>query len=356
LGKFGFIIHPLELQDLSRKLLFSDRIPEFILEKLIKLLPQIKVSHITGLKSSQGPEAEGCLIGCTLTSKQMMELPPKKVLKQIIKAAKKAQKAGAKIIGLGAYTSIVGDKGVTVSKHLDVPVTTGNSYTVATAIEAVKLAASKLDLDLQNINVAIIGATGSIGKACARLLAFEVEDLTLVARNELKLKEFANFLKKKYIKRVNYCTNVNEALTEAQIIITVSSSINSIIDVEKLNPGSIVCDVARPRDVAKQVNKRRDDILVIEGGLVEMPGSVDLNFDLGLPANTIYACMAETMILALEGRYENYTIGKDVCLEKVKEIQRLAKKHGFKLAGLRYLQKEVSEQQFAKVREAVLST
>ena len=48
-----------------------------------------------------------------------------------------------------------------------------------------------------------------------------------------------------------------------------------------------------------------------------------------------YACMAETMILALEKRYENFTLGRDLTVKQVETIERLAKKHGFKLAGFR---------------------
>ena len=38
---------------------------------------------------------------------------------------------------------------------------------------------------------------------------------------------------------------------------------------------------------------------------------------------TSYACMAETMILALEGRFENYSLGRDLTVSQVKEIARL---------------------------------
>ena len=64
----------------------------------------------------------------------MVEMPEAYVLK-IIKAGKVAEKLGAKIVGLGAFTSIVGDAGVTVANNLNIAVTTGNSYTVATALE-----------------------------------------------------------------------------------------------------------------------------------------------------------------------------------------------------------------------------
>lgn len=351
--QFGFLLHPLQVNDLARKFPISKQIPNSILRQVIRFMPQIKLSHITGIESRLGNKAEGWLVGCTLTSEQILNLPVEHVLKQIISAAQKAEKLGAKIVGLGAYTSIIGDGGRKVANKLDIPVTTGNSYTVATAVKAVKKAADKLGIVLPETHLAVIGATGSIGEACVQLLADEVNDMSLVARDESKLRRLTASIKSNHkLNRVDYSTDINKALSEAEVVITVSSAIDSIINPNNLKPGAIVCDVARPRDVAKQVNESREDILVIEGGIVQLPGQVELNFDLGLPLGRIYACMAETIILALEGRYENYTLGKSVSLETVKEIQQLADKHGFQLAGLRYVGEKIGQQRFKQVRQA----
>jgi fatty aldehyde-generating acyl-ACP reductase len=66
--------------------------------------------------------------------------------------------------------------------------------------------------------------------------------------------------------------------------------------------------------------------------MVKIPGAVDFHFNFGMPPTMAFACMAETMLLALEGRYENFTLGRDIPVEKVKEIERLAEKHGFGVA------------------------
>ncbi len=92
-------------------------------------------------------------------------------------------------------------------------------------------------------------------------------------------------------------------------------------------------------------------MLVIEGGVVEVPGDVNFNFNFGFPPKTAYACMSETMILALEGRYESFTLGKDVSVEQVEEISRLAEKHGFKLAGFRSFERAVTDEQIAQIRK-----
>jgi hypothetical protein len=60
--------------------------------------------------------------------------------------------------------------------------------------------------------------------------------------------------------------------------------------------------------------------------------------------------MAETMVLALEGRFEDYTVGKDIALEKVNEIAALAHKPGFRLSGFRSFEREVTDEQIELVR------
>lgn len=70
-----------------------------------------------------------------------------------------------------------------------------------------------------------------------------------------------------------------------------------MIEPEHIKPGAVVCDVARPRDVSWRVHQQRDDVLVIEGGMVEVPCLVDFGFDFGFPPGKAFACMAETMAL-----------------------------------------------------------
>jgi fatty aldehyde-generating acyl-ACP reductase len=62
--------------------------------------------------------------------------------------------------------------------------------------------------------------------------------------------------------------------------------------------------------------------------------------------------MAETITLALEGRFEDYTLGKDITRQKVKEIAAMAAKHGFCLSGFRSFEREVTEEQIEAVRRS----
>lgn len=347
--KFGFIVHPLTAKDFSRKFPVAKNWSDGFVEGIMKYIPPFKVSNITGIESPKA-SAEGWFVGCPLTSRQMVEMPEPYVVNKIIKAGKVAEKLGAKVVGLGAFTSIVGDAGITIAQNLKIAVTTGNSYTVATALEGVRQAAKIMGKSMDRTNVVILGATGSIGAACAQILAREVRYLTLVARNEAKLERIAEQILKSTGLAVRITANTKATLRVADIVIAVTSAVDSIIEPEDLKPGAIICDVARPRNVSRRVAEIRKDVLVIEGGVVEIPGDVNFGLNFGFPPKTAYACMAETMILALEKRYEHFTLGRDLTVKQVETIDQLAKKHGFKLAGFRSFERALTVEEITLIK------
>ena len=73
------------------------------------------------------------------------------------------------MLGLGAFTSVIGDAGITIAKELDVPVTTGDAYTVSIAVEALREAAKLMNIDLAKSTAAVVGAGGTIGRVCTEL-------------------------------------------------------------------------------------------------------------------------------------------------------------------------------------------
>jgi predicted amino acid dehydrogenase len=365
---FAFIIHPIDAKrDVSRKFpLFGRVLNERQIDFFSTFFPPVYISEIEGITSqATGKEIKGWFIACPYTPRRMMELPEQMVYRKIIQTGRLAEKLGAQILGLGAFTSVVGDAGITIANALDVPVTTGDSYTVMVAVDALREAACVMDIPLKSATVAVVGATGAIGQVCAELLADEVERLYLIGRSEEKLEELRDRLKacaepsdvlslskgRSIRKRAELIVSTKmDVLESAQLILTVTSAIHDVIRPEFLQPGSVVCDVARPRDVSAMVAAVRDDILVIDGGMVDVPGPVDFHFNFGFPSGKAYACMAETMALALEGRFEDYTLGKHLTRQRVEEVDAIAKKHGFRLSGFRSFEREVTEQQIESVR------
>jgi predicted amino acid dehydrogenase len=279
----------------------------------------------------------------------MMTLPSQTVYRKVIATAHLAERLGAKLVGLGAYTSVVGDGGVTISRSVNVPVTTGDSYTVASAVEAMKKAAASRSIDLSCATLAVVGATGAIGAVAAEMLAEEVPCVVLIGKRFDRLAEVKARCEK--VGAEVLVSNDLNMLRQADLVLTVTSAVEAIVQPQHLKPGAVVCDVARPRDVSKAVAEQRDDVFVFEGGLVEIPGpEASFNFDFGFPPKTSYACMAETIALALEGRYENFSLGKDLTVAQVKEIAGIAQRHGFKLAGFRSFEHAVPKGDIERIR------
>ncbi|AVX19321.1 MULTISPECIES: shikimate dehydrogenase [Carboxydocella] len=344
---FAFILHPLKVGDYYRKFPWARFLPEKWAERGLAHLPPLVLGKIEGLP------VEGWLISCPLTTTMLVNQPYPKVHRVLLKSGQLATKLGAKIVGLGAFTAVVGNGGRELAEELPIAVTTGNSYTVATAVEGLETAAKLVGYDISKEEVAVIGATGSIGRVCAFLLARKFPYLNLVGRDQRKLERVARDLLRETGVAAAITTDVAKALRRSALVISATSSRDVVIHPAHLRPGAIVCDVARPRDVAREVNEARPDVLVIDGGLVEGPAGLVSTFNFGLPAGTFYACMAETMILALEGHYQNYSLGKELTIEQVEKIAMLAQKHGFRLSRLRSFDQPLAEEKINRIKTIV---
>ncbi|MCU0315831.1 MAG: hypothetical protein MUC92_04505 [Fimbriimonadaceae bacterium] len=345
--KFAFIIHPLKARDITRKHPLFGVLPDSALEWLLTKKSVSIASEVKGIQTPDGRKTEGIFIGLPLTPKMFTETRPLEwVYDRILECCEIAEREGCKIIGLGAFTSVVGDGGITVAQRAKIAVTTGNSYTVATAIEGTLKACELVGIIPEESNLAVVGATGSIGKTCAKVLAKEFRSTTLIGRNLERTEELAQDLPHAI------ATTAIDSLKEADVIITVTSSDAPLIEPRHLKPGAVICDVARPRDVSTRVSKERPDVLVIEGGVIKVPGEVDFGINFGFPAKTAYACMSETMMLALEDRPENFTLGKDVSVAQVEETLQMAKRNGFELAGFRSFEKAVDQVAIERVKKA----
>ena len=354
MDNFAFIIHPIDpKRDVQRKFpLLGKVLPVPAINFFSRFFPPVYISRITGVRSqATGKEIEGWFVACPFTPQRMMTLPPNTVYRKIIATAKFAQKLGARLVGLGAYTSVVGDAGLTISRSVDCPVTTGDSYTVAVAVEAVKQAAERMAINRSQATAAIVGATGTIGAVAAELLAQAVPHIILIGRQADRLAQVKARCEAAGA-QVQITFDLN-ALRTADLVLTVTSALEAIIQPKHLKSGAVVCDVARPRDVSTTVAAQRQDVLVIEGGMVEVPGDVDFHFDFGFPPRMAYACMAETMALALDGRYESYTLGKDITVEQVMAIGHMARRHGFKLGGFRSFERAVTDEQIERIKQNV---
>lgn len=356
LNRFAFVIHPLSVEFIHRhpRLGFTRLLPDRLVETLAAQMPPTVVSRIQGAQSrATGQKAEGILISLGATPRELMRRDTAFTYRRLIRAARLAERMGARLMGLGAFTSVVGDAGITVAQKANIGITSGNSLTVAATLEAAKRAVLLMGAeDLSQGRAMVIGATGSIGAVCARLLAQAVHDVILVAPRPEKLIALKRLIEAETPEaQVTISTSADDYVAEADLIVTTTTALNTrILEISRCKPGAVICDVARPPDISAEEAALRPDVLVIESGEVRIPGEVDFGYDIGLPPGTAYACLAETALLAMDGRFGDYTLGRQIEMEQVKEIYRLLKKHGFELAGLRSHGKVLTDEDIARRR------
>jgi predicted amino acid dehydrogenase len=341
MSRFAFVLHPLTVDYLGNhpRYRWTRRLPRQWVETAAAYMPGRYVGTVKGSRSeATGKPIDGLIYALGATPRQMLTRPPEFTYTRLNQAVKDAADRGAKIVGLGAFTKVVGDAGITVAKRAPIPVTTGNSLTIAATLETAKLTAKRLGWpDLAKGKAMIVGATGAIGSVCSRLLAAAVKDVVLVSIEPDRL----SALKQKILAEVPGATvetdlTTNRWVGECDLIVTATSAFGQrVLDISQCKPGAVILDVALPPDISEEEAAVRPDVLVVESGEVTLPGPAHFSFDIGLPQGVAYACLAEAALLTMEERYECFTLGRDVPPSSVKEIYRLFRKHGLQIAPLR---------------------
>ena len=326
---------------------------EFLL-KLFELTPSYHSYDLPNFKSSTGATVNGYYVMCPIIP-DMIDVSPDRVFEKVVEGCHIGERLGAGILALGGFTSIVSERyQEKLRQRVRIPLTTGNAFTAAMALEGVKKAAALMDIDLKKAQVTVIGGTGDIGSAVARVLAREVQHIIITGRT----KENMNLTKKRLQKeggaRIDSTSDNNEAIKKADIVIAAASSAQSLVNIGNFKPGSVICDVAYPKNIS-HLFAQRNDLFAFSGGLCELPSPFAIGFDTGLPTKMIlYGCFSEAMILSLEGRYEDYSRGKGLITpQQIETIRMIGAKHGFKLAPFYSGERQISDEEVRSIRSNV---
>ncbi|MCP4423054.1 MAG: hypothetical protein GY803_01035 [Chloroflexi bacterium] len=132
--------------------------------------------------------------------------------------------------------------------------------------------------------------------------------------------------------RLLLTTDADQFLPQADVVVTAASTTQKLLTPQNLKRDAIVCDTSQPSNVSETIEQERPDVLVMEGGIIAVPGRPDLGWQFGLEPGCSFACMAETMMLALEKRVQHGSLGLDLDMDFLSYVTQLADKHGFTLA------------------------
>lgn len=301
-----------------------------------------------GISSPFG-RAEGWLFFLNYDLAQLRDLPTARLLKRTIHAGEKASRLGARIIGLGApLLQALGPAALAVARNLDSTVTGGAGCAVAAAIDGLWKAAELMEIDPEEAAVLIIGAAEPCGSACAQILARDgVNYLTLVDTDRARLDRLAGRVLYDCGVACKISARAGKAVAQADLIIAAGEAAGFALHPALIKSGAVVCNLSAADELTARIISCRSDVMIFDQSVLRLPGGVVLCHDPALPADAVRAPMAEAVLLALEGRFDRYFLGYGLRVEKLIQMRRLSRKHGFTLSGFAALDRYFN---FAAVR------
>lgn len=349
---YAFIAHPRTLGDVPRKFPFAHWLPLHLVERWFRHQWPFVASYITGLKMADGTPTIGAMLIAPLSTEQMIRNPPL-ARRRVLETVRLAEKMGARIAGLGAFTSIVTRDGRDLNGKVRLGLTTGNPHSAAIAVQNVLHAAALTNLSLPHATVAIVGGAGSVGSACAKLLARLVSTVFVIDIKKDELRSLVTQLAD--APAAVKAMSTLDCVQDADVVIAATNNPHILVTAHHLKPGAIVIDAAQPKNVSEEVPLQRPDVLVIDSAVVQTP-EVNVNFDLDLRDGEALGCLSETMILTAIGWDGHYSLGK-ADPQQASHIIAAGRTLGFRLAPFRNSVRRINEEDLRRVaRERITLT
>ncbi len=385
-GRFGFIVHQLEIDDLQNLDPILRQVTREQRDLLTEMLGQfdepllLSRARITG---TDGTSAVGDFILLPRSAQQLLDMPQEEAVALVQKAVTLAVRRGAKIVGLGGYTSVV-TRGGGLIDPLGAAVTTGNGFTIEAALMAVDYACTVLGRDQSQSTAAIIGAAGSIGNGLVQMISARARRLYLFLNPATPMEKSVRRLRRSVASAIEAAhagelevvegsllsralpmlnqgdspaelasrllddpdfyvlsTSCAQDLHNADVVYSATSSTDRLINPEDLRTKSVVCDLSRPGNISFRCREERDDVLLMDGGVISYPGRPQLALGIPMPQGVAFACIAETVMLALRKHYKDTSVGASPSPREIAMLRGIAAETGFTLADLRAFDKPV---------------
>lgn len=336
----AFMIHPLAVADVwdtnrfrwLRPLYQWGLIPDRAVRWIARFMRPMKVDDINPIITADGRRARVYIVGAPLLPDQI-RAEPALAVHRAVQTAEMAASLGATVLGLGAFWSVVGNKGVDVQARSPIAITNGGAYTAGTIKMAVPLVLARLQArgaDPARATAAVVGANGVVGFGICRAVIGHVGRLIMVGTDQERLDRSTDTLRRRYPGTAIETTTQLATLREADVIFTATSDPKPVIFPEHVKPGCLLFDLGRPLDVDASV-KAVPGVEVIPGGVVRLPGDPRGQLDLGYGTGLVPACLAETIILALDGTHDRASLGDRTRSENIDYFVERAAAIGFEV-------------------------
>jgi acetylornithine/succinyldiaminopimelate/putrescine aminotransferase/predicted amino acid dehydrogenase/acyl-coenzyme A synthetase/AMP-(fatty) acid ligase len=248
---------------------------------------------------------------------------------RIEEAVRLAADLGCRAVVLGGHTSSITADGTALRPPVGVRLATGNTFTVAVMVR--QLAAACKEAGVTPDRVAVVGATGNIGSAAARVLAGTPTGrrLLLVGRpgSEDRLKAVAADIP---------CAAASTRLDDVagcDAVLVAAGGCQPVLFPEHVAADRpvVVVDVSQPGAVSLRVKRVRPRAVVRSVGFVRLPEDAGFRASPFTPPGTVFACMAEAILLGLGTEADRLT--GPINPAAVAALARAGERHGLLPAG-----------------------
>jgi predicted amino acid dehydrogenase len=314
------------------------RLPDDEIRDILPWIPPRTVCHVE-VGSRAGASARGVYIDSFIPPDRLGAAYLHENVARVRAAAACAIRAGARIVSLGGFSSILIEGNFDqLPEQDDTVFTTGNTLTVAFIVQGMRKMCALEGRELRESTLLIVGATGDVGSGCARCLAPFVKRLVLHARNRERLRRLAEELRADGVE-VEIAADAPRASATADLVICAASLASPSLLLGRVAPDAIICDAGYPKNLSP--NAQMPDAKIFFGGLGQISGGMKFTPDFrGILnrhpfSNVVHGCLLEGMALALEGRFEAFSQGRgNITPERVGEMEGIAARHGIFLAPL----------------------
>lgn len=307
-------------------------LPSWLLKRLFRCFKPMKSDTYRGIRTLDGRDVVVHVMVSPLLPEQIKN-DPDLALRRAVQAAHMAKALGARCLGLGAYWSVVGNKGLDVQAQTDLPITNGGAYTAGTVKQAVPMVLAKLrarGVEPEDAVAAVVGANGVVGFGICRQLAGLAGKLIMVGTDLQRLEKSAAALRKRHPDTEIAVATDPAACREADMVFTATSTVAPVLFPAHVKPTAVIYDLGRPLDVDPSV-LRLPGVTVIPGGVVRPPGNMEWRIDTHFGPGLIPACMAESLLIAIDECYDRVSLGEGTKSENIDYFVELADRLGFQV-------------------------
>lgn len=310
-------------------------VPERFAERVaMKLPPRSCYFRPKLIKFADGVEVQVHILGIPATSAALIDQDHrfyKEANQRLIAGPSVLREiAGTDIsvLGLGAATAIAGRHGDRIYKQYkgEIPVVTnGNTITAALAVEIGKKAHWLISGDRCR-HIGVVGGFGSVGSRIVSMAIeqFRPESVLIATGHDRNHDKQLQAVRGRYPDTDIDIVSLRAVVAFPLVFLTTSSVEALEIETRWPAKNAIWLDVGKPLNTSPELLRARQDLVVIDGSLALLPDGTDWVkpcYRMGLPPNTVFGCLAETITLAhlyASGRLSDQ-IGKSTFIGKPDE-------------------------------------